>query len=395
MRFSLLAIALLCGHLPITFASITPEEKQLAQRRWNSDPLDRGLEARETPRNCTPQLTRIRQEWRTLSKGQKTNYINAVLCLHEKPSTSYTNITGVRSRYDEFQYLHIKQTYLIHFNAPFLGWHRWFIRTFEKALEEECGYRGSLPYWNWFLDGRNLSASPLLNGSPLSFGGDGVYIPPPPNRFAVIDLAPVINTIWNLTTLEGTGGGCVTTGPFAGWTVPFGPVGPNLTDSMRDNLVNLIRYRPHCLSRSFRPKTAAYSFNQVSQDAILQSPNITEFNQRLTFIINPTVPTILNLHGKGHQVLGGEMGDVYSSPGDPLFYLHHAQVDRIWAIWQAQDPSTRQYAISGTRDIVPTPSSSIFQLSDTIDLEELSPQGPRPIRDFLNTKAGPFCYEYV
>lgn len=128
-----------------------------------------------------------------------------------------------------------------------------------------------------------------------------MYIPPPANRFAVIDLAPVINTTWNLTTLEGTGGGCVTTGPFAGWTVPFGPVGPNITDSMRDNLINLIKYRPHCLSRSFRPKTAAYSFNQVSLDAILQSPNITEFNQRLTFIINPTVPTILNLHGKGHQ----------------------------------------------------------------------------------------------
>ena len=63
MRFSLLAIALLCGRLPIAFSTITPEEKQLAQRRWNSDLLDRGLEARETPRNCTRRVTRIRQEW--------------------------------------------------------------------------------------------------------------------------------------------------------------------------------------------------------------------------------------------------------------------------------------------------------------------------------------------
>lgn len=89
------------------------------------------------------------------------------------------------------------------------------------------------------------------------------------------------------------------------------------------------------------------------------------------------------------------MGDFYTSPGDPLFYSHHAQVDRLWTIWQAQDPATRQYAISGTRDFVPTPSSTDFKLSDTIDLESLSPDGPRPIRDFLNTKAGPFCYEYV
>lgn len=157
-------------------------------------------------------------------------------------------------------------------------------------------------YWNWFLDGGNLTSSPLLDGSPYSFGGDGVFIRPPPNRSALIDLAPVFNNVtWNLTTLEGTGGGCVTTGPFANWTVPFGPVGPNLTDSIRENITNFIKYRPHCLSRSFRPKIAAFSFTKVSLDAILQSPNITEFNKRFTFIINPTVPTLLNLHGKGHQ----------------------------------------------------------------------------------------------
>lgn len=104
--------------------------------------------------------------------------------------------------------------------------------------------------------------------------------------------------------------------------------------------------------------------------------------------------TFLPFANRG-AVVGGDLSDFYSSPGDPLFYLHHAQIDRLWAIWQADDPSTRQYAISGTRDIVPSTSSPIFQLSDTIDLGELSPNGPRPIRDFLNTKEGPFCYEYV
>ncbi len=127
-----------------------------------------------------------------------------------------------------------------------------------------------------------------------------MFVPPPPHRFAIIDLAPVFNTTWNLTTLEGTGGGCVTTGPFANWTVPFGPVGPNLTDSMRDNPTNL-NYKPHCLMRSFRPKLAAYSLTKVSSDAVLQSSNIAEFNERLTSIVNPTIPTIYNLHGKGHQ----------------------------------------------------------------------------------------------
>ena len=71
----------------------------------------------------------------------------------------------------------------------------------------------------------------------------------------------------------------MTTGPFANWTVPFGPIGPNLTEPMRDHLINLIKYKSHCLSRSFKTKTAVFSFTQISLDAILQSPNITVKNK--------------------------------------------------------------------------------------------------------------------
>lgn len=63
MRFPLLVITLLCGHPPIAFSTITPEEKRLANRRWNADVLDKGLEAPEIPKNCTPQFTSTRKEW--------------------------------------------------------------------------------------------------------------------------------------------------------------------------------------------------------------------------------------------------------------------------------------------------------------------------------------------
>jgi tyrosinase len=42
------------------------------------------------------------------------------------------------------------------------------------------------------------------------------------------------------------------------------------------------------------------------------------------------VPT----HNAGHLFIGGHMSGGFS-PNDPVFWFHHANVDRIWANWQA------------------------------------------------------------
>jgi tyrosinase len=40
------------------------------------------------------------------------------------------------------------------------------------------------------------------------------------------------------------------------------------------------------------------------------------------------------IHGGAHNAIGGDMG-TSRSPNDPIFWLHHANVDRLWARWQA------------------------------------------------------------
>src|SRR5262249_24932361 len=40
-------------------------------------------------------------------------------------------------------------------------------------------------------------------------------------------------------------------------------------------------------------------------------------------------------HNSTHATIGGDMGDMLS-PLDPIFWLHHANVDRMWARWVGQ-----------------------------------------------------------
>lgn len=41
-------------------------------------------------------------------------------------------------------------------------------------------------------------------------------------------------------------------------------------------------------------------------------------------------------HNTVHGWVGGTMNDIQYSPSDPVFWMHHAMIDRLWALWQSQ-----------------------------------------------------------
>ena len=45
------------------------------------------------------------------------------------------------------------------------------------------------------------------------------------------------------------------------------------------------------------------------------------------------------IHNNVHVWVGGDM-QLSSSPNDPVFFLHHCNVDRIWAAWQEKHPAS-------------------------------------------------------
>lgn len=54
-----------------------------------------------------------------------------------------------------------------------------------------------------------------------------------------------------------------------------------------------------------------------------------------------------------------QMADVSLSPGDPLFFVHHAFLDKLWWDWQNENLTVRLTEISG----VNIPDSSYLTLN--------------------------------
>jgi hypothetical protein len=66
-------------------------------------------------KKCTLDNVYVRREWGALSKQERKNYINAVLCLQKLPSKlDPVKFPGARTRYDDFVGVHINQTLSIH-----------------------------------------------------------------------------------------------------------------------------------------------------------------------------------------------------------------------------------------------------------------------------------------
>ncbi|CBQ72274.1 conserved hypothetical protein [Sporisorium reilianum SRZ2] len=292
---------------------------------------------------CTSIVQRV--NWNTLSPAQKDAYFDAVKCLKTKPSQ--TSFDASKNLYDDFPSIHIQQDHHIHFVAAFLPWHRRFVQARERALQS-CGYHGPTPYWDWTkaADTGNPQVDPIFSIDD-GFGGNG--------------------------------------DPDHDQTVTQGPLPTSPLTSRQAGSDDEILYEPHLLRRNFEDNP--YLFDNFNSTAVAKGQTISAFNDYRYYLEGTP-------HGAVHQYIAGDMAPV-SSPNEPLFFLHHAAIDRLWALWQDMDPSKRLTDYAGNlpgaddkdgpfdaaiEDILPSFGGLIDQV---------------PVSAVMNTRAGDLCYEYV
>lgn len=292
-----------------------------------------------TPKGC--RYPRIRREWRTYSKIERQAYVDAAVCLTRTQSPTDSRV----SIHDDFSYLHSRIGNYSHDAAPFLPWHRYFIHAYEKALKDHCGYKGTLPYWDWSKDYENVLESPIWD-TDAGFGPNG-----------------------DPTGPEGVSKGhCVRNGSFAGWT-PAWYQG---------------EYRPHCLSRGFLDVATAEKVSartvkpEILEAVVVDETDFFNFTLHVEDVSHLTVPFLV--HGDFRRI---------TAPNDPVFFLHHSQIDRLWWSWQKYS-GDRFLQYNGPAQL---DGDEEGVLTDLLEYGGYLPFDPS-VGDLMDTEGDLLCYRY-
>lgn len=262
---------------------------------------------------------RVRKNWLAMTTPEREMYLRAVLTLKRDIANPGALPADQYSVYDMFVLIHqalqngetpyspATGVDLGHQGFHFLPWHRKFLLEYENALNSAVpGQNIAIPYWDW-TDYTGLMGEVLVDAA---FGpnGSGLARRVSSGYFALTAPSPV--PMWWPTGLMG-------------WSCRYNAA------------------LGTALVRNFAT-TSAIATQAVVRDLILQPGYLTE----------PTPGNFSGLwlelegvpHADGHnwftdlsQVPFSHMTHMYASPNDPMFFLHHSQVDRIWAMWQRDD----------------------------------------------------------
>lgn len=86
------------------------------------------------------------------------------------------------------------------------------------------------------------------------------------------------------------------------------------------------------------------------------------------------------------------MGDPFASPSDPIFWLHHANLDRVWWSWQKRDLEKRLRDVSGPVVILDWVNAQGGNVTMEFPLSLGFNNWDAVIEDMMDIR--PLCYNY-
>lgn len=285
----------------------------------------------------SPQIL-LRRSVRDLTPGERGEFVAAIHALKAARSPFDPRF----SYYDQFVEWHralyrctLGEDWALRMRAHggplFLPWHRLYLRLFERALQEVSGKPIAVPYWDW----TDPEATAVVFSDRL-LGGDG----DPARGYAVTE-GPFAADRWTLTVHPE---GAVYTPSASNFiTRRFGsfPPAPTLpTAAQVRDATSRARYDVAPWDSTADP---AQSFRNVlegfrgaphparahcSPDGVA----LPESGATLHNGVHAWVAGLLGATPAGIRILGTM--SLPTSPNDPAFWLHHANIDRLWARWQ-------------------------------------------------------------
>jgi tyrosinase len=207
-----------------------------------------------------------------------------------------------------------------HRGSIFLPWHRFMLRLFELHLQrvlQDTDF--GLPYWDWAVEDDTPPDQQVTSAlwQQTGIGGSGMPVKTGPfgfpddlqqRRFAVL----FAQDLW--------------TGRFT-----FYPGGRGLLRQLGDD--PQVRGLPTTtqVTQALRSQD---SYDEPDWDAA--SGGFRNLLEGWVTGANASPP---GLHNRVHVWVGGDMGPG-TSPNDPVFYLNHCNVDRIWEAWMGEHGRT-------------------------------------------------------
>jgi tyrosinase len=138
------------------------------------------------------------------------------------------------------------------------------------------------------------------------------------------------------------------------WMVSFTPDG--VTDA-NGNAIPVTR------APGTDPNTPDLPTMQTIQDTVMSNNDYQTF----TLALEGAQP--YGAHNLVHMWFNGTMSNVPTAPADPMFWMHHAEIDRIWTVWAKANPG-QVPNLTGTAAILDPWPEKVSDVLDTTQVPE-------------------------